>query len=91
MLQELKRFGVQARTTTRALAISPEGLKAETGGEEELIPADSVVLAVGSAPSNPLQSELESIGLSCSVVGDASQPAQAMQAIHAAHNLGKSL
>jgi 2,4-dienoyl-CoA reductase (NADPH2) len=91
MLQELKRFGVRTRTKTRALEIVPEGVRIESGGEEELIRADSVVLAVGSAPYNPLQEELESLGLSCRVIGDASQPAQAMQAIHAAHELGKSL
>ena len=91
MLQELKRFGVQVRTKTRALEIGAPGVKVDCGGEEQFLPADSVVLAVGSDPYNPLQAELESLGLTCRVVGDASQPAQAMQAIHAGYGLGKSL
>ncbi|MFO8031682.1 MAG: FAD-dependent oxidoreductase, partial [Desulfohalobiaceae bacterium] len=63
LLRELQLRGVQSRTKTKALEITPAGIKVQNRqGEEELIPADTVVLAVGSKPENPLQEAVQELG-----------------------------
>ncbi|MFW6216914.1 MAG: FAD-dependent oxidoreductase [Desulfohalobiaceae bacterium] len=92
MLRDLKLFGVESRTKTKALEITPEGIRVESRqGEEEFIPADSVVLAVGSRPENPLQQTVEELGFQAHVVGDAKEIGLAMQAIHKGYALGVNL
>ena len=91
MMQDLERVGVRVRTATRALEIVPTGVRVDLGGEVGEIPADTVVLAAGSRPYNPLESILERKGIPCEVVGDAREIARAMEAVHAGHEAGQRI
>jgi len=82
MMQDLNMHGVQTMTKTKALEITEQGVKVDREGTEEIIPADSVILAAGSTSYNPLQSELNDKGINCIVAGDANQVGLAFDAIH---------
>ena len=51
----MSRIGVKTNVSTKALEITPQGVTVEMAGEKETLPADTVVLAVGSESFNPLQ------------------------------------
>ncbi len=81
---ELRRLGVKVMTRTRALRLLDQGVEVgqEGGGPSpSLIPADSIVLATGSAPSDRLASELEGTVPELHVVGDAKGPRNALEAV----------
>jgi 2,4-dienoyl-CoA reductase (NADPH2) len=82
MLQDAERAGIRTTVATRALEITEWAVRVETDGGVQEIPADTVVLAVGSTAYNPLQGELEKQGVPVQVVGDAREPAKAFEAIH---------
>ncbi|WP_027370162.1 FAD-dependent oxidoreductase [Desulfovermiculus halophilus] len=91
MLQELHQLQVKVKTKTRAVGIEEQAVRVEKDGEQIRIPADSVILALGSRPYNPLQSELEAAGLSCRMVGDAQNVGQAIHAIHTGFAVGRAI
>lgn len=91
LLQELRQLHVQVKTKTKAVGIETKGLVVDKEGQEMRIPADSVVLALGSRSFNPLQEELEAKGIDCRVVGDAREVAQAIEAIHAGFAAGREI
>ena len=92
MLQDVKRFGVKARIKTRAAEITPAGIRVEKDdGETREIPVDTVVLAVGTRPFNPLQELLERRGTPFRVVGDASRAAMVFDAIHDGFKAGREI
>jgi 2,4-dienoyl-CoA reductase (NADPH2) len=57
----------------------------------EEIPADTVVLAVGTRPFNPLQEVLAKKGIPFVVAGDASQVGMAIDAIHQGFAAGREV
>ncbi|MFO7802186.1 MAG: FAD-dependent oxidoreductase, partial [Desulfovermiculus sp.] len=91
MLQELRQLHVQIKTKTKALSIEQGAVVGDKEGEETKIPADSVVLALGSAAFNPLQDELQALGMNIRVVGDAREVGQAIDAIHAGFAVGRDV
>jgi hypothetical protein len=50
-------------------------------GIERAIPADHVVLAIGSKPMNRLAGPLQSLGIEVAVIGDAREPRGFAEAI----------
>ena len=91
MIQEMTRLGVQSRTGTKALEILDDGVRVQTVDGEELIPADTVVLAVGSRSYNPLEETVRGLGIPCRSVGDASGIGLAFDAVHQGYLLGCEL
>jgi 2,4-dienoyl-CoA reductase (NADPH2) len=91
MLQDLERFGIRALTASRALEVTAGGLVVETEGRTEEIPADTVVLAVGTRPHNPLQEALAQKGIPFAVAGDARQVGMAIDAIHQGFAAGREI
>ena len=91
MLQDMSRIGVKTNVSTKALEITPQGVTVEMGGQTETIPADSVVLAVGSESYNPLQELLEKKGIPHQVVGDARKVALAFDAVHNGFAAGRNI
>jgi 2,4-dienoyl-CoA reductase (NADPH2) len=91
MLQALERLGVTSKTATKALEITPAGLRVEKGGDEEEIPADTVVLAIGARPYNPLEASLKQKGIPCRVIGDARGISRAFEAIHEGFDAGRNI
>jgi len=89
LLQDLKRTNVQTLTATRVLEITPQGVNVETaeGGRQE-IPADTVVLGVGSQSYNPFAESLARLGIPSTTAGDADQVATAFEAMHSGFRAG---
>ncbi len=91
MLQDVQRYGIRALLESNVNRITPEGVLIEKAGSEELVKADSVVLAVGTKPNNPLQKIAAELNIFCKVVGDAATPATIMDATHQGFRAGQSL
>jgi 2,4-dienoyl-CoA reductase (NADPH2) len=78
---ELKRLGVRIFTASRAVEINPQGIKIETEQGTETLPADSMVIAVGSKPENKLAANLGKWVSEVYAIGDAKEPRNALDAI----------
>ncbi len=91
MLQDVERYQVDAKTACKVLAITADGVEIETDGQKQLLPADNVVLAVGTKADNPLQKVATELRISCQVVGDAQQPAMVFDAIHQGFAAGRGI
>jgi 2,4-dienoyl-CoA reductase (NADPH2) len=91
MLQDVQRFGIKTRINTRVLEIQKEGVLVETGGETELVMADTVILAVGTESNNSLQKIAAELGIVCEVIGDAQKPATVFEATHQGFRAGRSI
>ncbi len=91
MIQELDRRGVLTHVKTKVLEITEDGVKVEQDGKEIEISGDTVVLAAGATPHNPLQKELEAKGIACRVAGDAEKIGLAFDAVHTGFATGRSL
>jgi 2,4-dienoyl-CoA reductase (NADPH2) len=82
MMQDMARSLVEARVKTRALEITPNGIRVEFDGKVKEIRADTIVMAAGAKSHNPLQGKPEQRGIACQVVGDARKIALAFDAVH---------
>ena len=91
MLQDMYRFGIQADVETRAIEITDTGVKVEREGAVEEIAADTVVIAAGSQPFNPLQETLESKGIPFEIAGDADHVGTAFEAVHQGFAAGRKI
>ena len=91
MLQELVRAGVKTKTNTKALEIVEDGVRVEKDGKDTLLEADTVVIAAGSAPYNPLEEVLKTEQIPYQVVGDAKEVARAFDAVHAGYAAGMTV
>jgi 2,4-dienoyl-CoA reductase (NADPH2) len=91
MLQDLNRYGVESRTQSRALEITSSGVRIERDGRIEELPAETIVLAAGTKPYNPLAEIVASLGIPFVVVGDARSAAMVIDAIHQGYAAGAEI
>ncbi len=91
MLQDVERYGVATRLETKVVEIISEGVLVEAYGKQELLAADSVILAVGTRPYNPLRSVAAELGIPCQVVGDANSSGTVLEATHQGFLAGRSI
>ena len=91
IMQDIGRTGVSLKKRTKALEITVDGVQVEQDGEEVLLPCDTVVLAAGAVPYNPLQASLEKKGIPCSVAGDAHRIGLAFDAVHQGFAVGREI
>lgn len=91
MMQDVERYGVKTRTTARVIEITADCVRIACDDKVEEIPADSVVLAVGTKAHNPLQEKLAARGIPFQVVGDARNPAMVYDAVHQGFNAGRDI
>jgi len=91
MMRYMKIFGVKYYTRTKALKITKQGIEVDMKGEKKFLPADSVILAVGSKSNNNLVKEVEPLNIPFKVIGDAKKVAQAINAIHEGFKAGISV
>ena len=91
MLQDVKRYGVESKVTAKALEITSTGIKIEAPDGTEEIPADTVVLAVGSRPINTLGEIITSKNIPCDVIGDAQNIGMAFDAVHQGYRAGRAI
>jgi 2,4-dienoyl-CoA reductase (NADPH2) len=80
VMAELKRLGVKIITGAKAIEVSDAGLKIQKETREEVLPADSIVMATGSKSENALAS-LKGLVPEFYVIGDAKKPRNALEAI----------
>ena len=79
-MAELRRLGVKIVPGAKAIEVTGDGLKIQKESREELLPADSVVIAVGSYSENALAS-FKDLVPELYVIGDAKKPRNALEAI----------
>ena len=82
LLLRLKRHEVRIETNTRVKEILQNGVKVEKDGQEsQLTGYDNIIIAVGAKPVNNLKPQLEGKVPELHVIGDASEPRKAIDAI----------
>ena len=91
MLQDIERYGVKTRATARVIEITATCVRVECEGRTEEIPADTVVLAVGTRAFNPLQEMVADSGIPYRVAGDALRPAMVFDAVHQGFAAGREI
>jgi 2,4-dienoyl-CoA reductase (NADPH2) len=91
MIQDVERFGVKTRTAARVIEITVGHVKIECENGIEEIAADTVVLAVGTLPHNPLQELVAAGGIPFRIAGDALQPAMVFDAVHQGFIAGREI
>ena len=90
-LRYLSQYGVRVMTRTKAVEIIPQGLWVEKKEGRELIPCDTVVMACGTVPVNPLEEKLQGFAGKVIVVGDAKKARKAYEAVHEAFFAAREL
>ncbi|MGM0417790.1 MAG: FAD-dependent oxidoreductase [Thermodesulfobacteriota bacterium] len=91
MFQEMKRTGIKQGVHTKALKIEDDKVIVETPGGQEEIPADSVVLASGSACENSLEKTVSKTGIPYDSIGDAEKIGLAFDAVHRGFAAGRKI
>ena len=81
IVKELKRLGVKVLTHTEAIRITQEGLEVRKMENQEVLPADSIVIAAGAVSENSLEEQLQSLIPEFYIIGDAKEPRNALEAI----------
>ncbi|MBW1941661.1 MAG: FAD-dependent oxidoreductase [Deltaproteobacteria bacterium] len=81
VMAELRRLGVKILTGAKALAVTEKGLDITRAGNNEPLPADTVVIAAGSVPENSLARQLGGVVSEVYTIGDAKEPRNALEAI----------
>ncbi len=81
VLAELGRLDVTILKRSKAIRITAEGLEIDKEGKINILPADTIVLAVGSSPENALANEIDSLTPEFYIIGDAKQPRHALDAV----------
>ena len=89
MIGNLKRYHVNMINLSRVVRITKEGVECENVETKEkfIIPAETVVLAVGSKSVNSLSGELKEQLGDVDVIGDANRPGKVMEAMRSAYEL----
>jgi len=78
-------------TESEVLEITASSVVIKQSGENQDIPADTVILAVGTRSWNPLQKVAEEQDIPCQVIGDALHPAMVYDAIHQGFAAGRNI
>ncbi|MCC2320691.1 oxidoreductase [Cellulomonas xiejunii] len=91
LLRRLDEAGVRLLTSTRVREITDDGVIVEGPDGVGTLPADTVVLALGSRPRTDLFTELTAAGLPVQAVGDCVEPAKVGEAVNSAYALAAQL
>jgi thioredoxin reductase len=90
LMRSLEKNKVKILTSTTVKEITPEAVIV-SGAVEREIPADTVVIAVGSKPNNSLAEELKAAGYDVKVIGDASSIGIVMDATSQGYEAGRNV
>jgi len=91
MLQDLLRHKVNVLTGKKVTEIKEKSVLFSEDGDMKEIAADSVVIAVGSKPYNPLEELLIKKNIKYTVVGDAKKVGFAFDAVHSGFEAARKL
>jgi len=81
LIKDLKLMGVALRPRTTLLEIQEDGVVVRTESGEEVIPADTVILAVGAVSVTDLANEMEGSDIPLITIGDAMTPRKITDAV----------
>lgn len=91
LLARLAGYDLNIHTDSLVVAINRQGLLINHAGEEKLVAADSVVIAMGSVPDSTLASQLRGNGYQLYTIGDCVKPGRIEDAINQAAYLGRQI
>jgi NADPH-dependent 2,4-dienoyl-CoA reductase/sulfur reductase-like enzyme len=90
--RHLTERGVKKFVNSTVKEIVPEGVViVDENKNEQVLPADQIVVAVGRDPYKPLEEGLKAAGLTYSIIGDANGNKEAADAIREAYELCKTI
>jgi len=91
LYRRLKGLGVVMLTNAKVEKITRESVVYEKGGKKQTVPADSVVLAMGSKPNSGLMKALEGKVHELYAIGDADKPSKVLKAIHDGYRIAREI
>jgi 2,4-dienoyl-CoA reductase (NADPH2) len=91
VLKNIKRLGVRIMDQCAVKEVNGDGVLVEKDGGEILLPADTVVLAVGAEANNELAGQLEGKVKALHVIGDALKPRKITEAVREGFDLAREL
>lgn len=91
VLKCIHRLGVKVMDQAMVKKITAEGVYVEKDGEETLLPADTVVLAIGAVANNTLAAELEGKVKKLYLIGDAKKPRKITEAVREGFDLAREI
>jgi len=92
LLQRLSEQGVEVRTNVKVMEVSKEGVVAmDTAWNKSVIPAETVIFALGSEANRKLAGSLQGRVLGLYVVGDCAKPRKIYEAIHEGSHVGREI
>jgi len=81
LMKSLRMMGVDLRRRAKLLEIRDDSVVVETDKGEQSIPADTVILAVGSRAVNDLAAAVQTEGVKVVTIGDAKEPRKLTEAV----------
>jgi 2,4-dienoyl-CoA reductase (NADPH2) len=87
LIKSLRLMGVKLRPKTKLIEITDETVVVDTESGKESIPADTIIVAVGSQSVNILAREVKRDGLEVFIVGDAKEPRKITDAVREGFDL----
>ncbi|MFC1992598.1 FAD-dependent oxidoreductase [Chloroflexota bacterium] len=92
LLERLEQHKVKKITSAKVKAITDDGVVVDRDGREETISGmDSIVLALGVKPENELADQVKKKVAEVYVIGDASEPRKAVNAIAEAAEIARQI
>lgn len=89
VMKTLGELGIQQTNRFRVKEITAKGVVGEVDGREQLIEADTVVVAIGSRPNTALLNALS--GYDVIPIGDARQPRKIVFAVHEGYEAARNV
>ena len=91
ILQELKKLGVRTITEAKYIEITGDGLRISVEGRDELLEADTIVVAAGYETDPQLRETWEIAAPEVHVIGDARLPQKGIDAIYEGTLVGRQI
>ncbi len=91
VVKSVQRLGVKVMDRYAVKRVGADGVLVEKEGEEVLLPADSVVLAIGATANNSLAEKLAGQVNELHVIGDAVEPRKITEAVREGFELARTL
>ncbi len=89
--ERLRQKGVNIRTGSKVVEIVEGGLMVEEGSRKAFIEGEAIVLAVGTRSDRKLYDELSDKIPNLHIIGDASEPRKALDAIHEGAEIARKI
>jgi 2,4-dienoyl-CoA reductase (NADPH2) len=90
-LKTLKRLAIKTVLETQWKEFVGEGIRIEQNGKEQVVEADTIVLAIANEPNRELYRQLEGKINELYVIGDAHIPRNMLSAIHEAFKTARQI